>query len=187
VQSESSLAVFYPPVDGSDGYVASKWASEVFLEKVHRRFPGQIWIHRPSSITGDNVPALDIVHSVLRYSRLMKAVPDLAGSTGAFDFVHVDTVSKEIASCAVTSTDREKIDSGNALIYIHQSGEEIVPVDQLKEYLEGSAVGSFRVLALQEWVTGAMERGLDEVIGSFLLASRGVIRVPLLQKSRRTD
>ncbi|KAL8721656.1 MAG: hypothetical protein Q9225_001705 [Loekoesia sp. 1 TL-2023] len=187
VQSESSLAAFHPPVDGSDGYIASKWASEVFLEKFHRRFQGEIWIHRPSGITGDNVPALDVVHSMLRYSRLMKAVPDLAGSTGAFDFVHVNTVSKEIAGCAVTSTDREKRDSDNALTYVHLSGEEIVQVDQFKEYLEGSAVGSFRVLPLQEWVAGALERGLDEVVGSFILASKGVIHVPLLQKNRQTD
>ncbi len=42
--------------------------------------------------------------------------------------------------------------------------------------------GSFKVLSMKEWVAGAMERGLDEVLGSFLLASKGVIRVPLLQK-----
>lgn len=184
VQSESSLAAFYPPTDGSDGYVASKWASEVFLEKVHRRFQGEIWIHRPSSITGDNVPALDIVHSVLRYSRLMKAVPDLKGSTGAFDFVHVDTVSGKIAGSAVMSADREKTRTSNALVYAHQSGEEIVPIDRLKEYLEGSAIGQFRVLAIQDWVTSAIAKGLNEVVGSFLLASKGVIRAPLLQKSR---
>jgi hypothetical protein len=40
---------------------------------------------------------------------------------------------------------------------------------------------------MREWVAGALERGLDEVVGSFLLASEGVIRMPLLQKSHRTD
>ena len=186
-QAESSLAAFYPPADGSDGYVASKWASEVFLEKVHRRFRGQVWIHRPSSITGHNVPDLDVVHSVLRFSRLMKATPDLTGSEGAFDFIHVDSVSKDIASCAIASTSREEGDPGNALVYVHQSGEEIVPVDKLKDYLETSAGEQFRVLELEDWVAGALERGLNEVVGAFLLASKGVIRVPLLQKKRRPD
>lgn len=184
VQPESSLAAFQPPVDGSDGYVASKWASEVFLEKVHRRYPGHIWIHRPSSITGDNVPDLDVVHSVLKFSKLMKAVPDLTGSSGAFNFIHVDTVSNDIARCVVASIDRKVKASDNALVYVHQSGETIVPVDQLKGYLEGSAAGSFRVLPLEEWVTGALQSGLDEVLGSFLLASKGVIRVPLLQRRK---
>ncbi|ORY71799.1 putative hybrid NRPS/PKS enzyme [Pseudomassariella vexata] len=185
-QPESSLAAFWPPTDGSDGYVASKWASEVILENVHKRFQGQIWIHRPSSITADDVLALDIVHSVLRYSRLMKAVPDLTGSTGAFDFIHVDTVSKAIASCVISSTLSEQRDSGSGLVYVHQSGEKVIPVNQLREYLEGSAVGSFEIWAPQEWVSGAVEKGLDKVVASFILASKGVIRAPLLQNGRRT-
>lgn len=185
VQPESSLAAFKPPADGSDGYVASKWASEVFLEKVARRFQERVWIHRPSSITADNVPALDVVHSVLRYSRLMKAVPDLTGSTGAFDFVHLDTVSKEIARSAVISAVQEEgavRGSNHAVTFVHHSGEEVVPVSHLKLYLEGSAVGSFRVARLEEWVEGALAKGMDQVLGSFMLASKGVIRVPILQK-----
>jgi nucleoside-diphosphate-sugar epimerase len=186
VQTETSLAAFRPPVDGSDGYVASKWASEVFLEKVQDRFPEQrFWIHRPSSITGDGVPALDIVHSVLRFSKLMKAVPDLTGSTGAFDFVGVDTVSRDIARCAVASVEKES--GADGLMFVHQSGEEVVPVEQLKEYLEGSSGEQFRVLGLGDWVAEAREGGLDEVVASFLLASKGVIRVPLLRKSDRTE
>ncbi|KAL8909684.1 MAG: hypothetical protein Q9171_004929 [Xanthocarpia ochracea] len=191
VQPESSLAAYHPPADGSDGYVASKWASEVLLERIHQHTQAPVWIHRPSSITGDDVPALDIVHSVLRYSKMMKAVPDLAGSSGAFDFIHVDTVAREIvASCTVGHEEEEETTEGEnreggggGLRYVHHSGEEIVPVDQLKGYLESSAGGSFKVLSMKEWVAGAMERGLDEVLGSFLLASKGVIRVPLLQKS----
>ncbi|KAL8893752.1 MAG: hypothetical protein Q9192_004960 [Flavoplaca navasiana] len=193
VQPESSLAAYHPPTDGSDGYVASKWASEVLLERIQQHTQAPVWIHRPSSITGEEVPALDIVHSVLRYSKMMKAVPDLAGSSGAFDFIHVDTVAREIvASCTVGGEEEEeetvsegenKVDGGRGLKYVHHSGEEIVPVDQLKGYLESSAGGSFKVLSIKEWVAGAMERGLDEVLGSFLLASKGVVRVPLLRKS----
>lgn len=33
---EASVADFQPPTDGSEGYGASKWASEVFLEKANR-------------------------------------------------------------------------------------------------------------------------------------------------------
>ncbi|KAL8928298.1 MAG: hypothetical protein Q9172_000982 [Xanthocarpia lactea] len=191
VQPESWLAVYHPPVDGSDGYVASKWASEILLERIHQHTQAPVWIHRPNSIRGEEVPALDIVHSVLRYSRMMKAVPDLAGSSGAFDFIHVDTVAREIvASCTAGEEEEEGTREGEdrelgggGLRYVHHCGEEIVPVDQLKGYLESSGGGSFEVLSMTEWVAGAMERGLDEVLGSFLLASKGVIRVPLLQKS----
>ncbi|KAL8780315.1 MAG: hypothetical protein Q9213_006513 [Squamulea squamosa] len=197
VQPELSLAAFPPPVDGSDGYVASKWASEVVLEKLHHHTQAPVWIHRPSSITGKDVPVLDIVHSVFRYSKLMNAVPDLAGSSGAFDFIDVDTVAREIVmSCAaaIGGEDEKEVEERSewmekkgVLRYIHHCGEEIVPVDHLKVYLEGSTGRSFRALEMKEWVAEAMEKGLDEVVGSFMLASKGVIRVPLLQKkSHRT-
>ena len=183
-QPESSLAAFYPQVDGSDGYVASKWASEVFLEKVHRRFNGLVWIHRPSNVIGNDVPALDIMHSVLRFSGLMKAVPDLTGSTGAFDFINIDNASKEIVKHAITSAGREKGGADAGLVFVHESGDEIIPVDQFREHLERSTSAPIGVLPIQEWVAGAMKMGLDEIVGSYLLASGGVIRIPLLQKSR---
>ena len=83
----------------------------------------------------------------------------------------------------MASADKKQPQSDNVLNYIHQSGEEVVPIDQLKEYLEGSAIGSFSVLPLKEWVSKALEQGLDEVLSSFLLASKGIIRVPLMEKS----
>ncbi|RDL31028.1 Nonribosomal peptide synthetase 14 [Venustampulla echinocandica] len=181
-QPESSLAAFHPPVDGSDGYVASKWASEVILEKVQKRFEGKVWIHRPSSITGENVPALDVVHSLLKFSGEIKAVPDLTGSTGYFDFINLETVSKHIATSTVNSTNEE-----SGLTYIHQSGERIIPVDKLKEYVEELESQSLEVLPLEEWVAMAIKKDLDEVLGSLMLASKGVIRAPLLQKSGRID
>ena len=186
VQPESSLEAFKPPADGSDGYVASKWASEVFLEKVHRHARGQgIWIHRPSNITGDDVPALDIVHSVLRFSKLLRAVPSLKGSTGAFDFIHVDSVARDIAWHVSTSRDEKGAAPAAPLCYVHHSGEEVVPVDQLRNYIAASVAGPVKTLSLKDWVASAVEQGLDEVVASFLLASNGLIRVPVLQRTRR--
>jgi len=37
----------------------------------------------------------------------------------------------------------------------------------------------------EQWVAEATEKGLDEVVGSFMLASKGVIRVPLLETNRQ--
>ncbi|WEW55385.1 Nonribosomal peptide synthetase 14 [Emydomyces testavorans] len=182
-QPEASLAAFQPSTDGSDGYVASKWASEVFLEKVQRRFHGQVWIHRPSSITGDDVPDLDITHSLLEFSRELRAVPDLTGSTGFFDFINVETVSKNITTCVVESNEK----NGGDLVYLHQSGERVIPVGELQKYVEELEGQPVQVLALKEWVDLAIRKGLDEVLGSFMLASKGVIRAPLLQRGHRVE
>jgi pseurotin A synthetase (hybrid polyketide synthase/nonribosomal peptide synthetase) len=182
-QPEASLAAFHPPIDGSDGYVASKWASEVFLEKVQRRFQGQVWIHRPSSITGDDVPDRDVAHSLLKFSRELGAVPDLTGSTGFFDFINVETVSKNITACIVKSNEN----SGGDLVYHHQSGERVIPVGGLQKYVEELEGQPLQVLPLKEWVDLSIRKGLDEVLGSFMLASKGVIRAPLLQRGHRIE
>ncbi|KAI1778541.1 Nonribosomal peptide synthetase 14 [Hypoxylon cercidicola] len=179
-QPETSLAAFHPPVDGSDGYVASKWASEVLLEKVQRRVGGlNVWIHRPSSITGEGVPALDVVHNLLKYSREMRAVPELTGSTGFFDFIDVETVAGNVVRECVTS-------EGNGtggLFFRHHSGERVVPVGKLGTYVEETEKRPVRVLTLEDWVDGAIQRGLNEVLGSFMLASKGMLRLPLLKRS----
>ena len=68
--AEVSLASHPPPQGFKDNYAASKWASEVFLEKAAKALDGSlpIWIHRPSSITGEGVPDLDIMHNMMIYS-----------------------------------------------------------------------------------------------------------------------
>ncbi|KAI4230036.1 MAG: hypothetical protein L6R36_000415 [Xanthoria steineri] len=181
---EASLRASRPPTDGSDGYVASKWASEVALENLHRRFGTPVFIHRPSSITGPAgaVPALDIVHNVFRYARMMRTVPELQGaSSGAFDFVAAETVAAGVVGWCFGDATREG-GEGEGLVYVHHCGEEVVPVEGLKGYLEKEGGGTVGVMGLEGWVRGAVERGLDEVVGAFLVASKGVIRAPVLEK-----
>ncbi|KAJ0414063.1 Nonribosomal peptide synthetase 14 [Aspergillus carlsbadensis] len=175
---ETSLATFPPPADGSGGYVASKWASEVFLERLQGRFHGNVWIHRPGSITGDDVPDLDVAHSLLRFSKRLKALPDLTGSTGFLDFINVDTVSEDIAAYLAKCTER----NDGQVVYHHHCGEQVIPIGDLRNYLEKSEGQSIQVLPLEEWVEMAVQNGLNEVLASFMLASRGVVRAPLLQK-----
>ncbi|KAF3763037.1 hypothetical protein M406DRAFT_20609, partial [Cryphonectria parasitica EP155] len=70
----SSLAASPPPTDGSHGYTAGKWASEVFLEKLAARHPRwPVCVHRPTLILRDDIPALDGAHNLLGYSRRMGA------------------------------------------------------------------------------------------------------------------
>ncbi len=47
---ETSASRYPPPENAFDGYAASKWASERYLERVHSRTGWPVWIHRPSSV-----------------------------------------------------------------------------------------------------------------------------------------
>ncbi|CAJ2500623.1 Uu.00g034760.m01.CDS01 [Anthostomella pinea] len=180
-QPEESLRSTPPPTDGAYGYIASKWASEVLLEKLHDRSGLQVSIHRPSNVTGDDVPAKDIVHSVIRMSKLMRTVPDLTGSRGSFDFIHVETIARNICDAAISSAASR---SRSSLSFVHQSGETVVPIHDLKKHLEDSARDPFSTVHMAAWVEAAKEKGLNDLIASYLLATKGVINMPLLRVCR---
>ncbi|KAG9498187.1 putative secondary metabolism biosynthetic enzyme [Fusarium musae] len=70
-----------PPTDGTEGFTAAKWAGEVFLEKLSaaaaastgRDLP--VSIHRHCAIVGEEAPIEDALNALLRYSKLINAVP----------------------------------------------------------------------------------------------------------------
>ena len=100
------------------GYVATKWASEVFLEHLHERYPEwPVTIHRPSLVVpqGRDVPlserskeegsnvGLDLMENLRRYSSLLHAIPVLpaiadkrVSISGVFDVVSLGELVKEM-------------------------------------------------------------------------------------------
>ncbi|PNY23690.1 LOW QUALITY PROTEIN: Hybrid Polyketide synthase-nonribosomal peptide synthetase [Tolypocladium capitatum] len=171
-----------PAADGSHGYISSKWASERLLERLSETVPGlRVFVHRPSSITGEGVANQDIVHSVLRFSSILNAVPDLGRGFGAFDLIGVDTVAKGILE-DVFLVNRASAPSHGRVTYRHQSGETVVPASQLKEHLGHSEANPFRVLSMQEWVAAARSAGMDELVAGFLSASAEGLKMPRLEK-----
>ncbi|KID73295.1 Male sterility, NAD-binding protein, partial [Metarhizium brunneum ARSEF 3297] len=142
---EISLAENIPPPGYSDGYVAGKWASEVFLEKVHERLGLPVCIHRPSSITGPAASDLDVMNSVIKFSRQLKAVPTSSRWRGSLDFISVENAAKGIAR-VVTGSDQE-----TKLKYLHHSGDVIIPIDQLGQHMQEEDGIEYRELSLWDW------------------------------------
>ena len=161
---EESVADHLPPKDGSDGYVASKWASERYLENANKQLCLPVWIYRPSSITGVGAPPMDVMQNVLKYSRDMEIVPDLAGWNGYFDFVDVHSVAR----CIVSNVVSNKRPLEHSVDYIHPSGELVVPVTDVKAHLEKEAGATFRMLPMREWVAVAVTKGLDQLVAAYL-------------------
>ncbi|KAK4078956.1 hypothetical protein Trihar35433_61 [Trichoderma harzianum] len=150
--SPISVSQHEPPTDGSNGYSATKWASEVYLEKVTENSNLPIWIHRPSSITGENAPETDLMQSVIKYSINLQTIPDLSSWQGSFDFVPVDAVAAGITAALY--------DVGQGLSFAHHCGKDKIPVQELKQHLEKENSIKLEVLSLEEWVDKAKARGL---------------------------
>ncbi|KAI9753134.1 MAG: putative Hybrid PKS-NRPS biosynthetic cluster [Chaenotheca gracillima] len=160
---ETSAASYPPPTDGSDGYSATKWAGENYLEKASKEFGLPVWIHRPSSVTGDGAPAMDLMSNILKYSWLMKAVPYSASWQGYLDFISVDKVATAVAR----EVHDNKPKSGS-LTYLFESGDLELPVEDIQAALEKETNSQFAVLSVKEWASRAQNAGLDALVAIYL-------------------
>ncbi|CVK98127.1 related to fusarin C cluster-polyketide synthase/NRPS [Fusarium mangiferae] len=173
---EVSVADSVPPTDGSLGYVASKWASEVILEKYASQCNLPVWIHRPSNITGPNAPKADLMQNIFHYSVKTASLPDLAAWSGCFDFVPVDVVAEGIASSIYETQTHVTV------AYKHHCGKEKISVEDLPSYLEAEH-GKIEMVSVEEWLERSKAAGLDGVTAALVektLSGGGV--VPWLRK-----
>ncbi|KAH8590070.1 male sterility protein-domain-containing protein [Bisporella sp. PMI_857] len=178
--SEESVAAFEPPRNGTDGYIATKWVSERFLELVSEKFSVPVWIHRPSNITGDDAPDLDIMTNILTFSKKMCKVPISSTWRGTLDFVSVERVAADIL-------DKVKNDSAHTsgmVKYVHECGDLEVAVNDMKSSLERQTGQKFEATSLGEWTKAAVAEGLDELVATYLnSASKASFIFPKLLKT----
>jgi len=176
VFGEISAAQDPPPIDGLEGYTASKWASERFLEKVHKHCEWPVTILRPSSIGREEAPNLDLTHNLLKYSRLMQAVPVSPNMRGFLNLVSLESVVQS----TMLELHRNPIVQ---LRYVHQIGDIDVPLDNLKDFLDKDG-GTVVELSIDEWATRAESLGLHKMLVALLVrvAISNVVNFPRLSK-----
>lgn len=179
---EASVAGMRPPEDGSNGYVAAKWASERLLEEAHDRLGLPVWVHRPSSIMGEGAPDTDLMANLLSYSLKLKALPMLPapgagaasrspGAEAFLDFVDVQTTAAGIVSRVMGGSPGRP---DGAVRYEYHSGEYIIPMSALLQARGGMAeefedlVDRFALLPLPEWIVKAKEAGLNDLVVALL-------------------
>ncbi|SPO01909.1 related to polyketide synthase [Cephalotrichum gorgonifer] len=175
-----------PQTDGSDGYAASKWASERVLERMSEAFGLRVWIHRPSSITqaegSESGGHGDLIQDVLRYSRKLKAVPVSENLYGTLDFISVKNASGNIIRDVLSNEAR--VDRGVA--YVHQAGDLQIPLRGMKEYLEreNGGVEEYEELPIKDWAAKAEQEGLDSMVATLVgnVENLGTLMFPKLVK-----
>lgn len=161
---EGSVSAFSPPPDGSDGYTATKWASERFLELVGERFSLPIWIHRPSSITGDDAPALDLMTNMLQFSKMMRKVPSSPAWSGTLDFVSVENAAYGI----MQEVKNDSAHPNGMVKYVYESGDLEIAVQDMKGSLELQAGEKYEMVDIETWTRDAVTEGLDQLIATYL-------------------
>lgn len=177
---ETSVASYPPPTDGSDGYAASKWASERYLEKVNEYFQLPVRIHRPSSIVREEISELDIVQNLLKYSRLMNAVPESPNLRGTFDLVSLDTVVGGVLQ------ELRRQPRSSSILYLNHTGDVQLPLSGLKAFLDEEGDKNFATLPVGQWTIKARSLGLHVALTALLekIDLGGPITFPRFTKNR---
>lgn len=191
---EVSVAATPPtPELASFGYMCSKWVNERLLERVVEQSesevgPGfRVSIHRPSTIlreegTRDAEGAragLDWVNSLLRYVRVLRAVPRVVNNTaGALDLVRVESVCEDILKEVFFRSD-----GYDGIKYMHEVGDVVVPLEGMQEceYLLSGLSGDEQlkdhghtkkrelgVLEMREWLDRAMAAGMHPAVAALV-------------------
>lgn len=164
-----SLARFPPDQKGSaglaNGYAASKWASERCLEKASQQLNLPVFIHRPSAIMGDDAGD-DIMSNLLEYGSMIKALPDSSRWTGYVDLVSLQNVTEGITWSVLEAAPNDIVEA--RVEYLHHAGDQVIPVQSIRDLLSGEAGSGLESLAMGEWVEGAVRQGMNPLVGEFL-------------------
>lgn len=186
--SEESAADRLPDPGSQGGYRDSKWIAERLLETVVAEYGLPVFIHCPTSIVGDGAPKLDMMASILRFSRALHKVPSLENKLeGCLDLVPVQDVSGKVVNVAMSTARRGKGRNERTRFVHHCSDRKLQP-GQLKAYLEeqDDRTGLYEVVEFQEWIDAAGEDGMDPLIYDFLssaFADGKKVRMPSLVRS----
>ena len=171
---EFSLSERPPPVDGSMGYDASKWASENFLEQLAKRHPDwPVCVHRPTLISRDDIPELDIAHNLMLYSRKLGAVPT-SRVRGIMNVVKLDTVVDGILDCALAYYHPRTAEG--KLHFVNHMGNLDLPFGDMRKWaLERTGDGDvdfanidLNEMPMAEWAEKATNLGMHPTVSAFL-------------------
>lgn len=193
VFGQVSVAAYRPQGDGTDGYVASKWASERVLEELSRACASacdacdaraqQVVIHRPSHIlrkgdleaaTGDNV-----LENLLELCKVMRKAPQSLKIKGFLNLVELEKCAEGIMEAVVSSTSTSQLPrsssniscgSGSHVRYLHHIGERNVPLHDIKGFIEQDEEGRVDLITTKEWTDLAEKSGLSSEYASYLRA-----------------
>ncbi|EAW07624.1 putative equisetin synthetase [Aspergillus clavatus NRRL 1] len=129
-----------PPVEGSDGYVASKWSTERFLANAWKELGTRVFIHRPVASSmeeknseGDKEAIQNDLSQILR---ILGKRPDFAAVSGYVDVTPVKIVVDDMAKSILTGRGNDGVcvteHKGRLRLHIQDFAHHIEKDDQLK-------------------------------------------------------
>lgn len=152
-----------PPTDGSNGYVASKWAAEKLLSRAATELGLPVSIHRPLATTTEcsASPPQQLLDQLSELAKKMQTRPSFDGVQGSIDLVPINTVVEKM--CA-SFTDQVWSQSPREIS--HRSEMRIDIRTMVDHMQRDEALGGLKTLPALEWVGRAKKNGFEYFIAS---------------------
>ncbi|KND87975.1 Nonribosomal peptide synthetase 14 [Tolypocladium ophioglossoides CBS 100239] len=155
-----------PPRDGSDGYVCTKWAAEVFLKRAAAALNMPVYIHRPVGASGaepeDAAGQAAVLEELTSIAIKLGLRPSFDRVRGSVDVVPVGRVVQTIGHSVTSSTALETPnDEDGSLVQIlrHEAALRVFVDDFATHVHESDHLRSLPSLPILEWFGKAKKAG----------------------------
>jgi hybrid polyketide synthase/nonribosomal peptide synthetase ACE1 len=190
-----SRATHLPPVDGKDGYLASKWAAEKIFENASRHFGLPIYIHRPGPVREQSQQQSRLSKDIV-FAQFMRVAQELRlhipkGSIkGEIDLLELTGLSDVLNDCIIRSTNQEPEDTcgRSALVrYLNHHADMKLLLDEWEAYAEEHQgelpqIDMMETHNATEWIARAKRIGFPYMLSAQNFNLMGESRLPIVQR-----
>ena len=129
----TSAAATIPPVDGTNGYVASRWASERILERSTELLGLPTSVHRFLPSAQQHVSPKEILDEFVRFVDVSNLIPDLSGWEGRMDMVPAEQAARWLTEAILSDLTTA---TASATRFSHYESPVSVDVAEMRTYIE---------------------------------------------------
>ncbi|KAF5987967.1 putative polyketide synthase [Fusarium bulbicola] len=157
-----------PPADGSDGYVATKWASETFLRNAAGSIGLPVYAHRPtvSSTLQTKTDQASIVNELFNIVKSLGVRPSFEGVTGSVDVLPIGDIVRAIQDIVLSSS----AGGQGYNIVQHEAHQRAFVEDFAAVVRADDSLNSLPSISILDWFGKAKKAGF-----SYFLASQNLV------------
>ncbi|KAG5806456.1 hypothetical protein H9Q71_008972 [Fusarium xylarioides] len=157
-----------PPTDGSDGYVATKWASETFLRNAAGSIGLPVYAHRPSvsSTSQTKTDQASIVNELFSIVKSLGVRPSFEGVTGSVDVLPTVDIVDAIQDAVLDST----AGGEGYNIVQHEAHQRAFVEDFAAVVRADNSINKLPSISILDWFGRAKKAGF-----SYFLASQNLV------------
>ncbi|KAJ5579714.1 uncharacterized protein N7459_005699, partial [Penicillium hispanicum] len=161
-RTATSAAANEPPSDGSDGYVATRWASERILERSQESLGVPISIHRFLPAAQQSPAPKHLLDEFARFVDVTNLIPDTTGWGGRLDMIPAEQVARWLSDSMLRGNQ-----GATATQFFHYDSRTTVTMAELAKHIkENCGDRDLEKIPIVKWMGRIKAHGFDYFLSS---------------------